>query len=62
MVLSPSSKPNIQYFEIQKGNAKKVYRPDYILVLAGLPVVVIDTSTMDVAEAVRRVWSVVALG
>jgi Type I restriction enzyme R protein N terminus (HSDR_N) len=50
------TKPNIQNFEIEKGNAKKVYRPDYILVLAGMPVVVIEAKhpDEDVYEALRE--------
>jgi hypothetical protein len=50
------TKPNIQSFEIEKGNAKKVYRPDYILVLAGMPVVVIEAKhpDEDIYEALRE--------
>jgi hypothetical protein len=56
---SPSdiyTKHNIRNFEIDKGNSKKVYRPDYILILGGLPVAVIEAKRPDedIDEALRE--------
>jgi hypothetical protein len=50
------TKANIKTFEIEKGTAKKVYRPDYIILLAGLPVMVVEVKRPDedLNEAIRE--------
>src|SRR5678815_1962466 len=50
------TKANIKTFEIEKGDAKKVYRPDYIVLLAGLPVLVVEAKRPDedLEEALRE--------
>ncbi len=50
------TKANIKTFEIEKGDAKKVYRPDYIVLLAGLPVLVVEAKRPDedLDEAIRE--------
>src|SRR5438445_1112964 len=50
------TKANIRYLEIDKGTSKKVYRPDYIILLAGLPVLIIEAKhpDEDLDEALRE--------
>ena len=36
------TKPNIQRVEIDKGAKRHLYYPDYIIVIAGLPIVVVE--------------------
>ena len=36
------TKPNIQRVEIDKGAKRRLYYPDYIIVIAGLPIVVVE--------------------
>ncbi len=50
------TKANIKTFELEKGDAKKVYRPDYIVLLAGLPVLVVEAKRPDedLDEAIRE--------
>jgi hypothetical protein len=50
------TKTNIRYLEIEKGTSKKVYRPDYILLIAGLPLVTIEAKHPDeeVEEGLRE--------
>jgi hypothetical protein len=50
------TKANIKTFEIEKGNAKKVYRPDYIVLIAGLPVLVVEVKHPDeeLDDAIRE--------
>jgi len=50
------TKANIASLTIDKGNYAKVYRPDYILLIAGLPLVVIEAKKPgeDILEALRE--------
>src|SRR5271157_3992312 len=50
------TKPNIKYLAIEKGTAEKVYRPDYIILMAGFPLVVIEAKhpKEDLNEALRE--------
>lgn len=36
------TKPSIRRFEIGKGNSRRLYYPDYVVALAGLPVLVVE--------------------
>jgi hypothetical protein len=40
------TKPNIRRLQIGKGTARKLYFPDYLVVLAGLPVLVIEAKAV----------------
>jgi hypothetical protein len=50
------TKPNIRHFSIGKGKEQKLYYPDYIVVLAGLPVLVVEAKAPgeDLEEAYRE--------
>ena len=41
------TKANIRYLAIEKGKAEKIYRPDYIMVISGLPMLVIEAKHPD---------------
>jgi hypothetical protein len=50
------TKPNLVALTIDKGHAEKVYFPDYVVVLSGLPVVVVEAKLPgdDLDEALRQ--------
>ncbi len=50
------TKDNLRHFDIDKGRTSKIYRPDYILVLNGLPVAAIEAKKPDedVYEGLRE--------
>ena len=51
------TKSEIRSFEIEKGTSKKLYFPDYIIVLHGLPVLVIEAkhpNDTTLPEALRE--------
>jgi hypothetical protein len=50
------SKPDIRRFEIDKGESKKLYYPDYVIVIGGLPVLIVEAKGPgeDVATARRE--------
>jgi hypothetical protein len=50
------TKENVRHFDIDKGRTGKIYRPDYILVLNGLPVAAIEAKKPDedVDEGLRE--------
>ena len=51
------TKPDLRQLEIEKGRAKKLYYPDYIVLLQGLPVIVIEAKHPDddnLEEALRE--------
>jgi len=50
------TKPNIRRIEIGKGSSRKLYFPDYLVVLAGLPVLVIEAKApgASIDEALRE--------
>ncbi|AGF80099.1 ribosomal protein S1 (plasmid) [Desulfocapsa sulfexigens DSM 10523] len=51
------TKPDIRQLEIDKGRAKKLYYPDYIVILHGLPVLVIEAKHPEdnnLEEAIRE--------
>ena len=51
------TKPDLRQLEIDKGTAKKLYYPDYIIILHGLPVLVIEAKhpdDNDLEEALRE--------
>lgn len=57
--LSPSeykTKPNIKKLAIGKGNGKKLYHPDYVILLRGWPLVVIEAKAPgeDIGVAVQE--------
>jgi len=39
------TKPNIRNFSIDKGNSRKLYYPDYVIVLEGLPTMIVEAKT-----------------
>jgi hypothetical protein len=41
------TKANIRYLAIDKGKAEKFYRPDYIIVISGFPMIVIEAKHPD---------------
>jgi len=55
-VTSILTKANIRRFKIDKGTAGKIYFPDYLIIIAGFPLVVIEAKapTEDVIEAYRE--------
>ena len=50
------TKANIKFLAIEKGTAEKVYRPDYIVLMAGFPLVAIEAKhpEKDLNEALRE--------
>lgn len=42
------TKANIRQFEIEKGSQKKLYYPDYVIAIAGLPIAVIEAKAPNV--------------
>ena len=41
------TKPNIRRLKIDKGHAEKLYHPDYVVVIAGIPVFIIEAKHPD---------------
>jgi hypothetical protein len=50
------TKENIRYLLIEKGKTEKRYHPDYVILIAGIPVLVIEAKTPgeDLVEALRE--------
>src|SRR5439155_18001461 len=50
------TKTNIRFLRIDKGKAEKVYRPDYLILMAGFPLVVIEAKhpSEGLEEALRE--------
>src|SRR5688572_11886190 len=50
------TKLSIRRFQIDKGKAQKLYYPDYLVLLEGLPVLIVEVKTPgeDVVEALRE--------
>jgi RNA recognition motif. (a.k.a. RRM, RBD, or RNP domain) len=50
------TKPNIRRLEIDKGSSRKLYFPDYVVVLAGLPLIVVEAKARgeSIHQALRE--------
>ncbi len=50
------TKANIRFLAIEKGTAEKVYRPDYIILMAGFPLAIIEAKhpNEELREALRE--------
>ena len=50
------TKPDIRSLRIDKGTAKKLYHPDYVIVIAGMPVFIVEAKrpSEDPLEALRE--------
>jgi len=50
------TKPNIRFLLIGKGETQKRYHPDYIVLIAGIPILIIEAKTPgeDPVEAMRE--------
>ena len=50
------TKADIRFLKIDKGKAEKLYRPDYLIVISGFPLVVVEAKhpDEDLAEALRE--------
>src|SRR6266849_3707377 len=57
------TKANIRFLTIDKGKAEKVYRPDYLIILSGFPLLVIEAKhpneTIDEALREARLYAAV---
>ena len=50
------TKANVRRFEIEKGNQRKTYYPDYVIAIGGYPLAVIEAKApgIDLSEAFRE--------
>jgi Type I restriction enzyme R protein N terminus (HSDR_N) len=56
LLVDIKTKPDIRRLRIDKGNAEKLYHPDYVIVIAGIPVFIIEAKhpSQDVREGLRE--------
>jgi hypothetical protein len=48
------TKPDLRRLTINKGEAEKLYHPDYAIVIAGIPIFIIEAKRKDEARYSRR--------